>query len=718
MKSIWLMFACIALISSSYAGNGQESGSQAAVTVHDIVGLREFSGLNVCSEKALIAVRVDSPSLTENRVRHNWVIIEWPSGDVRLRADAGETLNTSGYFEDVKPHWSPDCEWIYYRALHSNEIQVWRLNVTSGEQENVTSDSADILNFAIIESGRSLVYEADVGRAAILSAEAHEYQNGVLIDDTIYPWHQLTRTLPFGGRWATVRRWGVSSVGHLLSRTPPTYKTITIADRKVRTATETEKSMLLYEGSDLTDWAPELNSRFVISPMGGSAAVALPKAHTISGRPIKFLLGSVHRETPSKIHECDDPICIAENLVVLGWSADGASIFFIAEQTRGAAGVYAWTPSSGHMRTILETEGTLGALSSAKRYKSMECPIISGAAICTAADHGSPPILIAISLMTGATETVYDPNLDLRTKFALTTKRIGWHDEFGRDVSGVLVYPRNFEAGAQYPLVITTYRCPGFLTGGIADGGPEYVLAEHGFLVLCIDFNWDLPPPDVTSEYSSGPGRYVAALAEYESAIDLLVERGLADRNRIGITGLSFSSQSVSYALTHSNYFDVAALRAIGVWEPAHEMFFRPGMELADAVTKSHNIGEDGRDAEIIYKDIAVSLRADRVDIPVLVQASDNEYLGSLPAFTALKKLGKPVEMHVFPGETHQLHQPIHRLVNFERNLDWFRFWLLGEEDANPDKKEQYVRWSHLRILQEEASKKAEGMIKNGAGTD
>jgi hypothetical protein len=32
--------------------------------------------------------------------------------------------------------------------------------------------------------------------------------------------------------------------------------------------------------------------------------------------------------------------------------------------------------------------------------------------------------------------------------------------------------------------------------------------------------------------------------------------------------------------------------------------------------------------------------------------------------------------------------------------VDWFCFWLKGEEDPDPDKAEQYKRWRELRKLQ------------------
>jgi hypothetical protein len=45
----------------------------------------------------------------------------------------------------------------------------------------------------------------------------------------------------------------------------------------------------------------------------------------------------------------------------------------------------------------------------------------------------------------------------------------------------------------------------------------------------------------------------------------------------------------------------------------------------------------------------------------------------------------------------HVRNQPRHRLEIYDRNLDWFRFWLKDEEDPDPRKAEQYRRWNQLR---------------------
>jgi len=74
--------------------------------------------------------------------------------------------------------------------------------------------------------------------------------------------------------------------------------------------------------------------------------------------------------------------------------------------------------------------------------------------------------------------------------------------------------------------------------------------------------------------------------------------------------------------------------------------------------------------------------------------------------FTSLEKLHKPVELYIYTNELHIKNQPKHRYEIYERNVDWFRFWLQGYEDPDSAKAGQYVRWRELRKLQEEIDKK------------
>jgi hypothetical protein len=48
----------------------------------------------------------------------------------------------------------------------------------------------------------------------------------------------------------------------------------------------------------------------------------------------------------------------------------------------------------------------------------------------------------------------------------------------------------------------------------------------------------------------------------------------------------------------------------------------------------------------------------------------------------------------------HLKWQPAHRLAIYNRNLDWFRFWLQDIEDPDPAKAAQYAHWRVLRQQQ------------------
>jgi hypothetical protein len=72
--------------------------------------------------------------------------------------------------------------------------------------------------------------------------------------------------------------------------------------------------------------------------------------------------------------------------------------------------------------------------------------------------------------------------------------------------------------------------------------------------------------------------------------------------------------------------------------------------------------------------------------------------------FSNLRYLGKPVELFVIPDIQHGVHilqNPAQRLASQEATVDWFRFWLKGEEDPNRNKADEYTRWRALRKLQE-----------------
>ncbi len=106
------------------------------------------------------------------------------------------------------------------------------------------------------------------------------------------------------------------------------------------------------------------------------------------------------------------------------------------------------------------------------------------------------------------------------------------------------------------------------------------------------------------------------------------------------------------------------------------------------------------------WRELSIVDKVEHIDVPVLIQASDAEYRTSLPNYAALKDAGKPIEMYVFPGETHVKNGPRHKLAVYQRNLDWLRYWLQGYVDESAEKRAQYDRWNALRAKRDGAQKK------------
>ena len=59
------------------------------------------------------------------------------------------------------------------------------------------------------------------------------------------------------------------------------------------------------------------------------------------------------------------------------------------------------------------------------------------------------------------------------------------------------------------------------------------------------------------------------------------------------------------------------------------------------------------------------------------------------------------MELVFFPEGKHILELPLQRVGSMQGSVDWFRYWLQGYENPNPQYPEQSVRWRALRAQHE-----------------
>lgn len=317
----------------------------------------------------------------------------------------------------------------------------------------------------------------------------------------------------------------------------------------------------------------------------------------------------------------------------------------------------------------------------------------------------TPPEILATDRQTGKSRIITDLNPAFRYLTLGTAEVFHWTDAEDRDWRGALVYPPDFETGRRYPLVIQTrgFRSDdAFFMDGPAPIGPfaARALANRGILVLQL--------PDHPEGRGQRRELYVHQKG-IEGAIDALDYQSLIDRKRVGLIGVSRSGFYVDHVITFSEYDFAAAIMtdASSLNFGYYPLLFglnAPGMihiedMLGGAVPWGASLDT--------FISRTTTFNLDRVKTPLRLERylNNKSYAGAYwDKYTLMRRLGKPVELILYPKANHATINPAARMASAGGSVDWFVFWLKGEEDSSPAKAEQYRRWRKLRVEQEARS--------------
>lgn len=89
-----------------------------------------------------------------------------------------------------------------------------------------------------------------------------------------------------------------------------------------------------------------------------------------------------------------------------------------------------------------------------------------------------------------------------------------------------------------------------------------------------------------------------------------------------------------------------------------------------------------------------------QISAPLLFEPHGVELTYQSVMSERMTAFGKPSDILYFQGASHQTTRPQHRLRSLGTHIDWWRFWLKGEEDSDPEKQAQYAHWRELSDLQ------------------
>lgn len=568
-------------------------------------------------------------------------IVDFPTGLIRV----------------VSPRWSRDGRWIAFLKRSGGTVQVWRAWADGSASAPLTHSKTDVVDFRIGPNGANIIFvtrpDVDRQRREI----AAKGKDGWHYDDGFVPFVSKA-PLP---RMPAERHVQVLALPRGRIRPPTPSEAAIVADDHRIIANSGDRPAIDEAGieidaTDVTGGArpAAFHARIGNGPRMTCAAQACAGAKSPWWMPGKSHVRFFRRE---------------------GWA-------------RASTAIYDWDVARGDVRRLYLTDDVLSS-----------CAPSAATIICRIDSSLEPGRLVRLDPADGDRKTLFDPNPEFTHLTLGKAERLHFRNAMGSETIADLVLPVGYRVGDKVPMVVVQYETRGFLRGGTDDEYPIQGFANRGYAV----FSFKRPQLASTlnaKDYDEVGRQNLKQFADrknvqasLEAGIRLVVDRGIADPARIGITGLSDGSTTVEWALMHSNLFAAAAMSSC-CWDST--LMAQVGPAAARHFLDEGYPGVLERN-DSFWKEMALAENARRITTPILVNASEEEFLGAILTYTALREAGVPIDMFEFPGEYHARWQPAHRLATYKRSLDWFDYWLRDRRSNDPARQGELKEWDRLK---------------------
>ncbi|HYK23057.1 MAG TPA: S9 family peptidase [Candidatus Acidoferrum sp.] len=255
---------------------------------------------------------------------------------------------------------------------------------------------------------------------------------------------------------------------------------------------------------------------------------------------------------------------------------------------------------------------------------------------------------------------------------------VEWTNE-GFNIQGWLVPPATIEPNKKYPMVVLIHGGPSGVTT------PEWP-ASFGMSRAMIaglssrDYYVFLPNP--RGSYGQGEDFARANIKDFGHGdlrdtmvgIDAVTKKYPIDPSRLGVTGWSYGGFMTMWTVTQTNRFHAAVAGAgIANWQSYY------GQNLIDQWMIPF-FGASVYDDPAVYEKSSPIRFIKNVKTPTLVIAGERD--AECPAsqsyefWHALKTLGVPTQLIVYPGEGHLFLKPEHHADRLEQTVSWFDEYL------------------------------------------
>ncbi|MEO8503170.1 MAG: S9 family peptidase [Acidobacteriota bacterium] len=239
----------------------------------------------------------------------------------------------------------------------------------------------------------------------------------------------------------------------------------------------------------------------------------------------------------------------------------------------------------------------------------------------------------------------------------------------GEPVESWLYPPLGVESGKRYPLIVYLHGGPEAFDGEYFDEGLEnQIFPGAGFGVLRVNYRGSTSYGEAFSAAIRGDW-HRREHDDIMAALDVAQLQPWVDNARLGIGGWSYGGIQTVWVLGHTDRFKAAAPER---FEVDYLSAFGEDHWLAQYLAE---LGDPSAH-EDLYRRLSPITYVQSIRTPLLLIAGEDDLNCPLPQalqlYARLKARQAPVELVVYPGESHTFARPDHLRNRLERLVRWF----------------------------------------------
>jgi dipeptidyl aminopeptidase/acylaminoacyl peptidase len=667
-KTATVLLLLLSLILSSQSRAFDEKAAPTAWTPELSMKVKGVGPVRVSPDGRLVAYVVSQPVMTADKS-------EYLAQIHIAKSDGSDSFQAT--FADkpsANPQWSPDGKWLAFTSSRSGKNNIYLMRVAGGEAEQVTDVKTGVSNFAWSPDGQSIAYLQSDPQSEDEEKAGKGRDDARWVDENIKYSHlyvtpvakndagkreprRLTKgnyTIDVGFDWSPDGK----TIIYSRTRTPKADDWPSSDVYTVDVASGQDKAFLA---------SPAAENQPLYSPDGKWVAVL------INGHPARWAFDSTINIVPAS---GGTPRALAvsydEQPGWGAWAADGKRIYFT--ETHGTTTrLYAINVETNAITEINKADGVYTGFNLNRSRTTIgftrqttDTPV---EAYVSAADSFAPV-------------QVSRANRDLPKLPVGKAEVVRWKSADGMEIEGLLSYPVNYQAGRRYPLLLVIHGGPTgvFVQNFIGSAGvyPLAAFTAQGYAILRAN-------PRGSSGYGRkfrfanykdwGGGDYQDLMA----GVDYLIQRGIADQERLGVMGWSYGGFMTSWIITQTKRFKAASIGA-----PVTNLMSFTGTSDIPGFIPDY-MGAQFWENLDVYKAHSPMFNIKGATTPTLIQHGESDIRVPISQgyelYNALKAQGVPVRMLVLPRQPHGPSEPKMLLKAMQTNLEWFNKHLaLGAE--------------------------------------